>query len=644
MSVATHRSRTPSEIRNLNEMTKSPSRSRADDDSPPSSPSELSQSKLRTLLSENKDEDDESLPPFSTGLKPAIMLPSASEGPSAPLSLIEPSRLASHRTASELSTLHRPPLEEEPPEQPQSSWSVASSILGLTTLICFGVLCLAPALTVPGKYVASSFAPALTAIETIALAGILLLAPASHLLVGRQRDSNYRFFQPFEGGSRFVLLQALAWTAYGTGIALVVTAAWWGISGATRSLLRVAGLGGVVAQALVLVSIHYYWASLPEEDEDQSTPSAEQQQQQQQQPLPSPKLHNLPAPPHLRAMLRGLSWRSAGSVGTALALLSLLLALAIESNTLLLRRSSRLALGGCALAAVLVAVPVTHLVAGHRLHNADRPVSKRMYRWWQPFQGGSRFVILQALGWMLWTIALLAGSGMLLAAAAPRAASAPLRLLPPALAEPLLEAIESLHDPAAAPPAGWRWGGWVTGSGFVAVAAQLAVLLSLSHFDAALTHAHKQQHHHPASPSPPPRRACPSLRAVADVLLVAGLYHAPVAGAAVTFLPWAALYLQGTAAHALALVALYAVYYSSFVLSRPQVDGSMSWALWRHPRFPLWPALARYLEAEVRVCSPEQIAAAHADCVAAARELASGRHITHYAGVFACGPSSGTPA
>jgi len=89
---------------------------------------------------------------------------------------------------------------------------------------------------------------------------LLLLAPFSHLL-GRMKHREYRFFQPFSGGRVYVFLQALAWSLYGAGCLFGLYAVWSGVRGAAKVLLRGAGVGGLLAQVLVLISIHYFTKS-----------------------------------------------------------------------------------------------------------------------------------------------------------------------------------------------------------------------------------------------------------------------------------------------------------------------------------------------------------------------------------------------
>jgi hypothetical protein len=182
-----------------------------------------------------------------------------------------------------------------------------------------------------------------------------------------------------------------------------------------------------------------------------------------------------------------LGWRGVGWVGTTLTLLSLAVAVVLESILLHDDPAPDASVAAATVSAaetvfgsvagsyavrllcfvafgsVLVAVPLTHGLAGHRLHNVASvtavapatavaaPGQGLRWRVFQPFRGGSRFVLLQAFGWALWAVALVAGCYLIFFAG--------------------VSGLRSFGS------------GVITVPGVLAVLSQVAVLTSLRYFD-----------------------------------------------------------------------------------------------------------------------------------------------------------------
>ena len=252
------------------------------------------------------------------------------------------------------------------------------------------------------------------------------------------RDSQWRALQPFEGGGGFVTVQALGWMLYACSLfAIVVMAA--NAPAAPRGAAFAVGCLGSFACASLNLSVRRYVAA-------------------PRRPAGAPRR---------RSARRG-----------ALTALALLLAL---SGVVLCGAGDALARAGLAdrpspLAAALLAAleaSAPSLIASGAgclgigalvTHGVHGPLAVGGYRPWMPFDGGSRFVLLQALAWTLCGVV----SDVLL---------------------------------AVGPGAAGRVAGFPLALGVAGAAANLVLVASLDHFEAEK----------PASRAraPPSRRASP---------------------------------------------------------------------------------------------------------------------------------------
>ncbi|SPR00809.1 unnamed protein product (mitochondrion) [Plasmodiophora brassicae] len=93
----------------------------------------------------------------------------------------------------------------------------------------------------------------------IAFLGVFLAAPLMHVIVGHRRHhaKGYRSFQPFVGGSRFIVLQIIGWTFYALAITAFVSLFWTIASKMHLSTGSVtsAVTGGVLAQLFLWLSL-----------------------------------------------------------------------------------------------------------------------------------------------------------------------------------------------------------------------------------------------------------------------------------------------------------------------------------------------------------------------------------------------------
>ncbi len=183
---------------------------------------------------------------------------------------------------------------------------------------------------------------------------LLPLAPVTHV-AGILRVPGYRFWQPFLGGVRFVMLQALAWTLFGLAALTAGRALLHWASGHVppAALAAVSAISAVLAQLAMVSALSRY-------DGSQGSIS---------KPI---------------------------SVGVVLVLVSLAMSLSWGSLSGFPR--AELLWSAMASACVLVAVPLTHGLEGRYRY--------RCWSFYQPLRGGTLFIALQAAGWSLFGLAL----------------------------------------------------------------------------------------------------------------------------------------------------------------------------------------------------------------------------------------------
>ena len=188
----------------------------------------------------------------------------------------------------------------------------------------------------------------------------------------------------------------------------------------------------------------------------------------------------LPSSPHALAHPSSSLWPSS-SLAMKLtflvaASLSLLLALFMESSGNHPSASRSVSALSLLTSAILLAVPITHMLARRSLTHAG-------YLLFQPFQGGKRFVALQAVAWTLWTLAFIsAGSSFFYVARQGGVQQVLLEQTPDGIASML------------SPPPETHWiSSLITSAGVGGVLSQALVLLSLKYFDKKISN--KIKHH-----------------------------------------------------------------------------------------------------------------------------------------------------
>lgn len=279
---------------------------------------------------------------------------------------------------------------------------------------------------------------------TFALLFVILAVPLTYFIVGwyrygRQSYDSFAWssYQPLRGGIHFVILQAAAWTIYGI---ILVMIGWVAITGAKKiasGVLATIGTAGVLAQLLILISLQFFVTASNDVTVNDITTNNELNKTAidainirkselssfSSQPNSAPLSKHKHRPGSLDVLdsavnkitsdsTRHLTDTAATnkacgkllhSMPIILSVLSAIIAMAVES--LELSTGATVSLRTVSICGLLVAVPMTHvLVATKYSIVSNHQLST--YQLCQPLSGGIRFISLQALGWLIWTIAL----------------------------------------------------------------------------------------------------------------------------------------------------------------------------------------------------------------------------------------------
>ena len=235
-------------------------------------------------------------------------------------------------------------------------------------------------------------------LSIIAVSSATIAVPLTHGLAGVRKHGagEYHFFQPFVGGYRYVLLQCVGWAVYTLVLLGAIYILVLGTRRVALSVFASVGIGGVLAQALVLASLHFYAsASTGAMERQESRRRLELHKRVGQGQMTEEESKQVPTneEPKVIAALSTIR----GRVGIILTVLGIFLAAIVESKNKTLSPASHISLQSLVTSALLFGVPLTHILTGRAAHS--------QYSLFQPFRGGWAFVLLQALGWTLWTLA-----------------------------------------------------------------------------------------------------------------------------------------------------------------------------------------------------------------------------------------------
>eukprot|EP00854_Cymbomonas_tetramitiformis_P011778 gene11778-13903_t len=210
-----------------------------------------------------------------------------------------------------------------------------------------------------------------------AVVGLCYLAAQAsvftHALVGPQKHGeSYHFWQPFSGGTLYILLQAGSWTfyAFGTLGALVCLHDLLQGQVPTRGCICTLGVGGFISEVFMVISIFVF---------------------------------------NKKGSVPGKSWHNISIFGALLSASSIVLCtIFLESGSGLQIEDTffRYHLGSLTSVNSLVAVALTHGLAG--------PSKNSGYKCLQPFVGGAQFVLLQGFGWTFYALTIVGTSAWIL--------------------------------------------------------------------------------------------------------------------------------------------------------------------------------------------------------------------------------------
>jgi len=255
------------------------------------------------------------------------------------------------------------------------------------------------------------------ALSSIGAAALFLSIPATHW-IGSSILQGYEIWQPFKGGARFVVLQAISWTFYGMTAIIVASAIVFAEEYAeTSDLLASAGVVGVLSQVFMISSLLTYSpngedsASAPgnifdedflrEEEESFAVPTKLKRTQSataksvidafEDESSQLLSVDQIDVSGVKRSVVREFLVMNTGLlvIGIALAALA----------ELYPGRSSPL-FGILSLFCCIAAVFLSYGIGGRLRHEKDG------WDFLQMFRGGKEFVAMQIVGWMLFGLAI----------------------------------------------------------------------------------------------------------------------------------------------------------------------------------------------------------------------------------------------
>lgn len=211
----------------------------------------------------------------------------------------------------------------------------------------------------------------------IGICALVMATPVAQMGAVRTEHS-FRWFQPFAGGTQFIFLQMIGWFWYATFLALVIVL--WMNSRFIGEPLSICVLVlGFASAFSIAISLPYFTA-----------------------PLPNPKVKTeKPFPAR-----------------SDLAMFLIFALMCAFSHVMVDVFHERMAAG---VRIVCVAMGTGSSLLGCGIAHMSGRRYFFSYRFWQPFEGGTRFVIRQAVGWTLFAVQLLFDSLLLLIIAWQRA-------------------------------------------------------------------------------------------------------------------------------------------------------------------------------------------------------------------------------
>ncbi|DAZ93757.1 TPA: hypothetical protein N0F65_000600 [Lagenidium giganteum] len=216
-------------------------------------------------------------------------------------------------------------------------------------------------------------------VAIIGIVAVALATPVAYAGGVRSRPS-FRWWQPFLGGTKFVFLQTLGWFWYSlfTALSLLIALNGWAFARTAVPLALALGSAAATAISTSLLYFHPPHTATTADDSDHS--------------------HNDDrASESGDRTNRGLANRDV-MLGLVLTVGGVLVHVCVDAT--------RHHLGGAA-TRVALSVGTAVLALGCTVTHLSGKQHWREYRCWQPFAGGSRFVLRQAIAWTLFAVQLL---------------------------------------------------------------------------------------------------------------------------------------------------------------------------------------------------------------------------------------------
>lgn len=211
----------------------------------------------------------------------------------------------------------------------------------------------------------------------VSLLSIIVAVSITHVLLGPRSHSSWQVWQPFLGGWKFVTLQSIAWTLLSVSLFLSGLALHPSFStiypshmfGSTFPCVwTLTCTLGILAEVLLVSSLPLF--------ESPTQSSTE------------------------------LRWNDVGTINIIISVLAMLTFFTLEKlRPLRMFTAPHLdeVLLGIAGSCIVLAILITHLIVGKMCHGSQ-------WKWWQAFEGGWRFILMQGLSWCLFSLAVVVGA------------------------------------------------------------------------------------------------------------------------------------------------------------------------------------------------------------------------------------------
>eukprot|EP01060_Flectonema_neradi_P013568 TRINITY_DN20331_c0_g1_i1.p1 TRINITY_DN20331_c0_g1~~TRINITY_DN20331_c0_g1_i1.p1 ORF type:complete len:811 (+),score=77.86 TRINITY_DN20331_c0_g1_i1:223-2433(+) len=226
---------------------------------------------------------------------------------------------------------------------------------------------------------------------------LVVVVPALHA-TGTTKHVGYALWQPFSGGAAFVVLQGLSWFFYSASIVALIGTLYWGER--TVGLLSSSGIFGILSQVLMASSLHTFVTPVSKRDKK---PVSNYSVSSLHESFNSPLDDDVP----LLTRENTTFLKSAGDGEkmdnfAELLTTNLLLILVMVGLSLSVEWVTDNIMLPAVLSLIItpVALFLTHGIGG-------RILGLRGWSFWQPFTGGSQFIVLQAVTWMLFSVSLI---------------------------------------------------------------------------------------------------------------------------------------------------------------------------------------------------------------------------------------------